>query len=48
MVMEFLQIGWTALHFACHEGHAEVVSLLLKAGAVIDTPAEVSADRSIN
>jgi hypothetical protein len=32
------EAGTTALHAACQEGHAECVALLLRAGAMADTP----------
>jgi ankyrin repeat protein len=38
-----LQNENTALHFACEGGHAEVVSVLLSAGAMVDARGEVSA-----
>jgi ankyrin repeat protein len=36
-----LQRGWTPLHHACSEGHAEVVTVLLAAGAQVDAEDEV-------
>jgi ankyrin repeat protein len=38
-----LQNKSTPLHIACQRGDAEVVSVLLSAGAMIDAPGEVSA-----
>ena len=31
-----MQDGWTALHSACHNGHPEVVKMLLEAKAVVN------------
>ena len=31
-----MQIGWTALHYACAEGRIDTVAKLLKGGASID------------
>ena len=36
-----LQNGWTPLHFACYEGHTEVVEILIKHGAQLDIRDEV-------
>jgi ankyrin repeat protein len=36
-----LQTGWTPLHHACSEGHAEVVTVLLSAGARIEAQRQV-------
>jgi hypothetical protein len=36
-----LQSGCTPLHHACSEGHVEVVIVLLRAGAQVDTQNEV-------
>jgi hypothetical protein len=36
-----LQHGCTPLYFACHRGHAEVVTVLLAAGAQVDAQAKV-------
>ena len=32
----FPQDGWTAIMFASHNGHADVVQLLLSSGALVD------------
>ena len=39
--VDLSQDGVTALHVACHEGHDQVVELLLQAGASVDQKAEV-------
>jgi len=36
------QVGWTAMMFACWEGHDCVVKTLLEAQASIDAQSEVS------
>jgi ankyrin repeat protein len=36
-----LQNGFTPLHHACYRGHAEVVTVLLAAGAQVDAPDRV-------
>ena len=35
------QDGWTALHAACQEGHAQVAEMLLQAGASVEQETEV-------
>ena len=37
-----LQDGWTAMMFACQEGHEHVVEALLKGGATVDIQNEVT------
>ena len=39
-----LQNGWTAMMFACQEGHEHVVEALLKGGATVDIQDEVTPD----
>ena len=36
-----LQDGWTAMMYACQEGHERVVEALLKGGATVDLQAKV-------
>ena len=38
-----LQDGWTAMMYACQEGHEHVVEALLKGGATVDIQEEVIA-----
>ena len=40
--MLLLQDSWTALHFACRNGHVEVVKLLMSNNADISATDEVS------
>jgi ankyrin repeat protein len=40
---ESLKDQLTSLHFACAEGHVEVVSVLLSAGALVEARDHVSA-----
>ena len=40
--MLLLQDGWTALHFACRDGHTEVVKHLINNNADITTTNNVS------
>ena len=40
--MLLLQIGWTALHYACYNGHVEVVKLLMSNNADISATTNVS------
>ena len=35
------QEGWTAMMYACQEGHEHVVEALLKGGATVDLQAKV-------
>jgi ankyrin repeat protein len=39
-----LQSGFTPLHHACSEGHAEVVTVLLSAGARIEAQNQVRSE----
>ena len=39
--MALSQDGFVALHVACQEGHAQVVELLLHAGASVELETEV-------
>jgi ankyrin repeat protein len=39
-----LQDGWTPLHRACERGHAEVVTVLLSAGARTEAQRQVRSE----
>ena len=39
-MLQYLQNGYTSLHFAAGNGHSEIVQLLLTAGAT-DSPDQV-------
>jgi len=41
MYIVLSQDGWTPLHVACQEGHAQVAELLLQAGASVEQETEV-------
>ena len=40
--MLLLQGGWTALHYACRDGHVEVVKLLISNNADVAATTNVS------
>ena len=40
--MLLLQIGWTALHRVCNNGHVEVVKLLISNNADVEATSDVS------
>jgi len=37
-----LQLGWTALHDAAFNGHAQVVEILIRSGADVNAHTKVS------
>ena len=41
MCLSLPKDGWTPLHAACHEGHAQVAELLLQAGANVEEEMKV-------